>query len=288
MKGPFYLFTGRFSNDQSTRGRGESEAFGGPAQGGEKIESFADAHAKAMSHMAGGNQASFRIEDKNGAIIESDGPFGGKQLSAARIANPSAPKADNSALADAEKVLAGRQSSSNQAIQKYESDKAAYDRDLAAYNAAVGRADPAIQAAIRDAGSPTPTAAQASAPAGDYQVQNFDEINTKYKGKPLGDGTAASFVQQVAKLPDPADWGKGVAVKGANLRPGTPIATLKADGFTAGPGNHAAIYITQNGKGVWVYDQYKTASGEQRPVEARFIRFKNGAGSLSNDGSAYL
>lgn len=98
LAGPFYLFTGAYSNNQASRGGGESEAFGGPAQGGEKFESLAEVHAKAMKHMSGSNQPSFRIEDKNGKNIESAGVFSQNLLSDARIANPSGPKPDSSAL----------------------------------------------------------------------------------------------------------------------------------------------------------------------------------------------
>src|SRR5262249_35138510 len=150
VQGPYRLYTGAYSNDQSRRGRGESEAFGGPPQGGEEIQSLADAHAKAMRHMSGSNQPSFRIEDKNGNILESGGPFGGKSLSAARIANPSAPKADSSALGAQERALAGRRAASDQAMQNYLRDKANYDRELAAYNAAVDRLNQSLPAAIAE------------------------------------------------------------------------------------------------------------------------------------------
>jgi hypothetical protein len=54
-------------------------------------------------------------------------------------------------------------------VQKYKDDKAAYDQDLAAYNAAVDQLNKALPAAIKEAGSPTPTADQLKAPKGDYQ-----------------------------------------------------------------------------------------------------------------------
>jgi len=191
-------------------------------------------------------------------------------------------------LRQAEAALVPRKSASDKAIEKYLADKAKYDKDLAAYNDAVNKLNQSLPAAIQDAGTPTPTADQLSAPKGDYQVDDLTALATQYKGQTAKDGTATAFVQDAAKLPDPSKWGKGTKVGGAVIRAGTPIATFKADGTHApGTGSHSALYITQNAKGVWVYDQYKTATGEQRPVDTRFIRFKNGKGSPSNDASAY-
>jgi hypothetical protein len=196
------------------------------------------------------------------------------------------PKPDTTELDAAAKALADRQGAADRAVEKYKADKAAYDRDLAAYDTAVDRLNQSLPEAIKEAGSPTPTSEQLNAPKGDYQVEDLSALATKYKGQTAKDGTAVAFVQEAGKLPEPEKWGKGTKVEGTNLRAGTPIATFKPDGtFTPGKGHHAAIYVTQNKKGIWVYDQYKATGGEQRPVETRFIRFKKGTGS--NDASTY-
>jgi hypothetical protein len=289
IAGPYRLFTGAYSNTVDRKGASESEAFGGPAPGGEDFNSLAEAHAKAEAHMGGSNQPSFRIEDKTGKIIESGGPFGrGKRLSASRLANPTGPKADGSALDRATAALSARQSASGEAMKRYLADKAKYDKDLAAYNASVEKLKQSMPDALQEFGMPTPTAADMAVSKGDYSVDDLGALATTYMGKPVKDGTAVSFVQDVAKLPEPSKWGKGAKVEGTPIRPGTPIATIKADGaFSAVRGNHAAVYITQNKKGIWVYDQYMTAAGVQKPVDARFLKFKNGVGSPSNDASAY-
>ena len=67
-------------------------------------------------------------------------------------------------------------------------------------------------------------------------------------------------------------------------KPGTAIATFNKSGKYASlpTGNHAAIYVSQDDKGLVVYDQWKG-----QPVHKRTIRFKNGVGSVSNDGDAF-
>ena len=296
LEGPFYLYSGAFSNIQSGKlgtkhpNARTIDGGGGP---GQKFETFAEARAEAEKRMAdGGRQRSYRIEDKNRITVES-GKFGYgsddvQKLPQSRIDNPTAPKAGSTDLDKAVKGLADRQAASEKAVEKYKADKAAYDKDLADYNVSVERLQKSLPAALAEAGSPTPTAADMAAPKGDYSVEDLGAIITKMKGQAKGDGSALAFVTEAAKLPSPAKWAKGDKVEGATLRPGTPIATFKADGtFAPGKGGHAAIYVTQNKKGIWVYDQYKTAAGEQRPVDARFIRFKKGAGSPSNDAGSY-
>ena len=50
-------------------------------------------------------------------------------------------------------------------------------------------------------------------------------------------------------------------------------------------GNHAAIYLYQDERGLWVYDQW-----QGQPVHKRLIRFAGGSGkwgSKSNDGTRF-
>ena len=68
---------------------------------------------------------------------------------------------------------------------------------------------------------------------------------------------------------------------------GTAIATFEADGnYTSETGNHAAIYLYQDQRGIWVYDQWRG-----QPVHKRLIRFEGGSGakwgSKSNDGRRF-
>ena len=72
-----------------------------------------------------------------------------------------------------------------------------------------------------------------------------------------------------------------------NIAEGTAIATFEANGtYTPETGNHAAIYLSQDAAGLWVYDQWRG-----QPVHKRIIRFEGGkgkgTGSKSNDGKLY-
>jgi hypothetical protein len=46
--------------------------------------------------------------------------------------------------------------------------------------------------------------------------------------------------------------------------------------------SHAAIYLSQDETGIWVYDQWFN-----QPVHKRLIRFRGGQGTANNDGDAY-
>jgi hypothetical protein len=54
-----------------------------------------------------------------------------------------------------------------------------------------------------------------------------------------------------------------------------PIATFDSDGsYTSESGNRAAIYLSQDDHGIWVYDQWRG-----RPVHTRLIPFEGGSGT---------
>jgi hypothetical protein len=65
--GPFRLFLGQYSNTADLKGGGS----------GEEFQSLADARAKAARHMSANatKQPSYRIEDKDGNVIEARGLF---------------------------------------------------------------------------------------------------------------------------------------------------------------------------------------------------------------------
>ncbi|WP_152554925.1 BPSL0067 family protein [Serratia sp. DD3] len=67
-------------------------------------------------------------------------------------------------------------------------------------------------------------------------------------------------------------------VKGATIATGTAIATFNQRGNYEG---HAAIYIKQDKKGIYVYDQWTS-----RPLNERLIIFR-GYGDVSNDGDQF-
>jgi hypothetical protein len=108
-----------------------------------------------------------------------------------------------------------------------------------------------------------------------------------YVGKKVGAGQCVEFVKQCSSAPATASWKKGPRVRGnATIISGAAIATFDAEGKypNRSTGNHAAIYVSQDANGIWVYDQW-VAQGQ---VKKRLIRFKGGIGSPSNDGDAFF
>jgi hypothetical protein len=109
-----------------------------------------------------------------------------------------------------------------------------------------------------------------------------------FEGKVIGAGYCVDFVKAAAGAPRTAAWQEGAAVRGnRHIARGTAIATFESDGsYTSESGNHAAIYLSQDGRGIWVYDQWRGQA-----VHKRLIRFEGGSGgkwgSKSNDGTRF-
>jgi hypothetical protein len=109
-----------------------------------------------------------------------------------------------------------------------------------------------------------------------------------YEGRVVGAGHCVDFVKAAAGLPPIVAWQQGATVRGNPSIPrGTAIATFEPDGsYTSESGNHAAIYLSQDDRGIWVYDQW-----QGQPVHKRLIRFEGGSGakrgSKSNDGRRF-
>ena len=104
-------------------------------------------------------------------------------------------------------------------------------------------------------------------------------------GRPVDNGQCVRLVQVAAGVPVTSTWRKGATVRGAEtLDRGTIIATFDAAGRypNNAHGNHAAIYLSQDGSGLTVIDQW---TGQ--PPHQRQIRFNGGEGSASNDGDRF-
>jgi hypothetical protein len=106
---------------------------------------------------------------------------------------------------------------------------------------------------------------------------------------PVGDGECVALVKAAANISTatPA-WRPGVAVKGANLREGTAIATF-INGRYIG---HAALYLGQNAEGIQVVDQWAVRRSRTgaiirpaQPPHVRPIRW-NGSG-ISDNGMLF-
>ena len=130
--------------------------------------------------------------------------------------------------------------------------------------------------------SPGPPAA----PRGDgpYIASRPDAL----QGRVVGTGYCVDLVKAAAGAPRTAAWQQGAEVRGnREIARGTAIATFELDGsYTSESGNHAAIYLYQDDRGIWVYDQW-----QGQPVHQRLIRFGGGSGgkwgSKSNDGTRF-
>jgi hypothetical protein len=109
-----------------------------------------------------------------------------------------------------------------------------------------------------------------------------------FEGGVIGAGHCVDFVKAAAGAPPTNAWQGGAAVRGnPHIARGTAIATFEADGsYTSETGNHAAIYLYQDARGIWVYDQW-----QGQPVHKRLISFEGGSGakqgSKSNDGRRF-
>ena len=109
-----------------------------------------------------------------------------------------------------------------------------------------------------------------------------------FEGRVVGAGQCVDFVKAAAGAPRTAAWQEGAKVHGnPHIARGTAVATFESDGsYTSESGNHAAIYLYQDDRGIWVYDQWRG-----QPVHKRLIRFEGGSGAKfgtkSNDGRRF-
>jgi RHS repeat-associated protein len=106
----------------------------------------------------------------------------------------------------------------------------------------------------------------------------------KYLGQEVGSGQCVSIVQICAGAPHTSMWRPGQQVKGNSIAAGTAIATFINGRYPNRPtGNHAAIYISQDKDGIWVYDQWKG-----RPLSTRYIRFDDKRSDSNNANKFYV
>lgn len=110
---------------------------------------------------------------------------------------------------------------------------------------------------------------------------------TSYLGQVVGSGQCVAYVQKCSTLGPTGSWLQGALVKGnKEIQPNTVIATF-VDGKYASKtdgSSHAAVYLSQDATGIWVYDQWK---GQK--VHKRCIRFNGAARKATavNDGDRY-
>lgn len=106
-----------------------------------------------------------------------------------------------------------------------------------------------------------------------------------YLGQAVGTGLCVAYVQAAAGAPHTVAWRRGARAKGnASLASGVAIATFDANGSYGNHTNgtsHAAVYLSQDGRGLSVYDQWLG-----QPVHHRIIRF--GGNPEVNDGNEFF
>jgi hypothetical protein len=156
-------------------------------------------------------------------------------------------------------------------------------RGLARGTVAVGHVVSVVLLAL-GSGCASPQPAAVSRAAGPYIAASPEA----FEGRVVGAGHCVEFVKAAAGVPRTTAWQRGDEVRGnPQIARGTAIATFESDGsYTSVAGNHAAIYLSQDDRGIWVYDQW-----QGQPVHRRLIRFDGGSGgkwgSKSNDGKGF-
>jgi len=103
-----------------------------------------------------------------------------------------------------------------------------------------------------------------------------------YANQVVGDGHCVSLIKQCSSAPHTELWRPGASVLNSSLPAGTVIATFKNGHYPNNTGHHAAIYIKQTNKGIWVWDQWLG-----KPVHKRLIRIRNDNASPGNTAQEY-
>lgn len=123
-----------------------------------------------------------------------------------------------------------------------------------------------------------------------YVYLDVDELEGTEK---VGSRQCVALLQHYAKLPLTAKWAEGKSVfRDLTLKKGTAVATFVGGKYQSlSTGNHAAFFISQDGAGMWIMDQWSNDVTKPN-VSKRYIRpkgkFKNGAFiDASNNADAY-
>jgi hypothetical protein len=104
----------------------------------------------------------------------------------------------------------------------------------------------------------------------------------------VGSHHCAILVQTYAGAPLAVTWRPGEKVAGnTSIHPGTAIATFLEDRYpNQNKGNHAAFYLGQDARGIWVVEQWKGKNDGK--IRKHRIDFKPWCPqSLTRDADAY-
>ena len=103
-----------------------------------------------------------------------------------------------------------------------------------------------------------------------------------YSNQVVGDGHCVALIKRCAGAPTTSHWRPGPRVLHSTLKPGTVIATFEGQRYTNQSGQHAAVYIDHDSRGIWVWDQWLGA-----PVHKRLIRIRHDGADASNTAQAF-
>lgn len=123
-----------------------------------------------------------------------------------------------------------------------------------------------------------------------YVYANVDDLDGTDK---VGSKQCVALVQHYARLPATSSWTEGAVVFGNDkVVKGTAIATFVDGKYKSLPtGNHAAFFVSQDAKGIWIMDQW--ADPVRKPkVSKRYLtrKGKDAKGNFidaSNNADAY-
>lgn len=108
---------------------------------------------------------------------------------------------------------------------------------------------------------------------------------SSYKNKVIGDGSCVSLIKKCSFAPDTRYWSAGekvLSLPPGSIPEGSIIATFRNGKYPSMRGYHAAIYISHDENGIWVWDQWLSM-----PVHKRLIRLRKDKANASNSAQAY-
>jgi hypothetical protein len=111
------------------------------------------------------------------------------------------------------------------------------------------------------------------------QVLSDDEGWNRTKGE-CATGVQYVFYKAGKPLGKTNTWKQGVQVKGNKILPGTAIASFRNGKYM---NDHAAVFIKETDKGLWVWDQWKGKKWGKR-----LLKFKAENNPYSNDGELFF
>lgn len=121
----------------------------------------------------------------------------------------------------------------------------------------------------------------------------YSQVNDLDGTEKVGSKQCVALLQHYANLPHTSKWTAGDSVFGNQaILKGTAIATFVDGSYkNLSTGNHAAFYVSQDAKGIWIMDQWLSDTSKPK-VSMRHIKpkGKNSDGTFvdpSNNADAY-